>query len=415
MMLSRNRVFTVALIALLAGCASGPVDKPDNRVAAEMAQREIPASQLLNVNIVEFDPNVPAAADQDKDLPVVPAVRKAEASYLAYSLRSTLEGTGQWGAVRVVPDGIDSSEVIVRGTIMASDGETLELRISAADATGRVWLDKTYARQASEDSYADSVGGGDPYQSLFNQIANDLLGQRRRLDADAVLEVRRVAELRFAADIAPDAFSHYLEQSRGRYHVLSLPASDDPMLSRIAQIRERDNLLIDSLDQHYGMFHDGMAPAYRQWRLASFKEGSEMRELKREATTRKIAGGLAVLAGIVGLASSGNSSQSSNPNDPNQPNNSRQSSSRAQSVGSQAAIVGGALLLKSGFDKSKDAEIHVLALQELNTTLGGDLEPRVVSLEGQTVTLHGSAKEQYREWRKLLRELHQAETGATGD
>jgi hypothetical protein len=383
------------LVALLAGCASGPVDKPDNRIAAEVAQREIPADQLLNVNIVEFDPNVPAPADQDKDLPVAPAVRKAEASYLAYALRSTLEGTGQWGAVRVVPDGIDSSEVIVHGTIMVSDGETLEIKIAAADATGRVWLDKTYARQASEDSYADSVGGGDPYQSVFNEVANDLLAQRRRLDADAVLEVRRVSELRFAVDIAPDAFSHYLQQSRGRYHVVGLPAQDDPMLARMAQIRERDNLLIDSLDQHYGIFYQGMAPAYRQWRLASFKEGSEMRELKREATMRKVAGGLAVLAGIAGLA--------------------QKNSSNASSVGSQAAILGGGYLFKTGLDKSKDAEIHVLALQELNTSLGGDLEPRVVSLEGQTVTLHGSAKEQYREWRKMLRELHQVETGATGD
>lgn len=395
MRLPRNHMLIGGLVALLAGCASGPVDKPNNRIAAEVAQREIPADQLLNVNIVEFDPNVPAPADQDKDLPVVPAVRKAEASYLAYSLRSTLEGTGQWGAVRVVPDGIDSSEVIVHGTILVSDGETLEIKIAAADATGRVWLDKTYARQASEDSYADSVGGGDPYQSVFNEIANDLLAQRRRLDADAVLEVRRVSELRFAADIAPDAFSHYLQRSRGRYHVVGLPAQDDPMLARIAQIRERDNLLIDSLDQHYGIFYQGMAPAYRQWRLASFKEGSEMRELKREATMRKVAGGLAVLAGIASLA--------------------QKNQSNASSVGSQAAILGGGYLFKTGLDKSRDAEIHVLALQELNTSLGGDLEPRVVSLEGQTVTLHGSAKEQYREWRKLLRELHQVETGATGD
>lgn len=395
MRLPRNRMLIGGLVALLAGCASGPVDKPNNRIAAEVAQREIPADQLLNVNIVEFDPNVPAPADQDKDLPVVPAVRKAEASYLAYSLRSTLEGTGQWGAVRVVPDGIDSSEVIVHGTILVSDGETLEIKIAAADAAGRVWLDKTYARQASEDSYADSVGGGDPYQSVFNEIANDLLAQRRRLDADAVLEVRRVSELRFAADIAPDAFSHYLQQSRGRYHVVGLPAQDDPMLARIAQIRERDNLLIDSLDQHYGIFYQGMRPAYRQWRLASFKEGSEMRELKREATMRKVAGGLAVLAGIAGLA--------------------QKNQSNASSVGSQAAILGGGYLFKTGLDKSRDAEIHVLALQELNTSLGGDLEPRVVSLEGQTVTLHGSAKEQYREWRKMLRELHQVETGATGD
>ncbi|PIQ36928.1 MAG: hypothetical protein COW59_09980 [Lysobacterales bacterium CG17_big_fil_post_rev_8_21_14_2_50_64_11] len=385
----------MGLVALLAGCASGPVDKPDNRIAAELAQREIPAEQLLNINIVEFDPNVPAPANQDKDLPVVPAVRKAEASYLAYTLRSTLEGTGQWGAVRVVPDGIDSSEISVHGTILVSDGETLEIRISAADATGRVWLEKTYARQASEDSYADSVGGGDPYQSLFNQIANDLLAQRRRLDAAAVLEVRRVAELRFAADIAPDAFSHHLEQSHGRYRVRSLPANDDPMLARIAQIRERDNLLIDSLDQHYGIFHDGMAPAYRQWRLSSFKEGSAMRELKREATMRKVAGGLAVLAGIAGLA--------------------QKNQSNASSVGSQVAILGGGYLFKTGIDKGRDAQIHVQALQELNTTLGGDLEPRVVSLEGQTVTLHGSAKEQYREWRRLLRELHQVETGATGN
>lgn len=395
MRLSQNRMLTAALVALLAGCASGPVDKPDNRIVAEMAQREIPPEQLLNVNIVEFDPNVPAAADQDKDLPVVPAVRKAEASYLAYTLRSTLEATGQWGAVRVVPEGIDSSEVSVHGTIMASDGETLEIRVTAADATGRVWLDKTYARQASEDSYADSVGGGDPYQSLFNQVANDLLAQRRRLDAAAVLEVRRVAELRFAADIAPDAFAHHLQNTRGRTTVASLPAQDDPMLARIAQIRERDNLLIDSLDQHYGIFHDGMAPAYREWRLASFKEGSEMRELKREATTRKVLGGLAVLAGIVGMT--------------------QKNQSNASSVGSQAAIIGGGYLFKTGIDKGRDAQIHVQALQELNTTLGGDLAPRVVSLEGQTVTLHGSAKEQYREWRRLLRELHQAETGGVGD
>lgn len=395
MSLSRNQILMLSLAALLAGCASGPVDKPDNRIVAEIAQREIPADQLMNVNVVEFDPNVPAAADQDKDLPVVPAVRQAEASYLAYALRTTLEGTGQWGAVRVVPEGIDSSEVSVHGTIIASDGGMLELKISAVDATGRVWLDKTYARQASEDSYADSVGGGDPFQSVYNAIANDLLAARRRLDADDVIEVRRVSELRFAADIVPAAFAHDLQQKDGRYHVLSLPARDDPMLARIAQIRERDNLLIDSLDQHYGIFHDGMESAYRQWRLATFKEGSEMRELKREATTRKVLGGLAVLAGIAGLA--------------------QKNQSNASSVGSQAAIIGGGYLFKTGIDKGRDAQIHVIALQELNTSLGGDLEPRVVSLEGQTVTLTGSAKEQYREWRKLLRELNQAETGATGN
>src|SRR3546814_1713727 len=102
-----------------------------------------------------------------------------------------------------------------------------------------------------------------------------------------------------------------MQQKNGRYQVVSLPAQDDPMLARIAQIRERDNLLIDSLDQHYGIFHDGMESAYREWRLATFKEGTEMRELKREATTRKVLGGLAVLAGIDSLTPQDQSNASS--------------------------------------------------------------------------------------------------------
>src|SRR3546814_8060340 len=115
-----------------------------------------------------------------------------------------------------------------------------------------------------------------------------------------------------------------------------------------------------------------MESADREWRLATFKEGTERRELKREATTRKVLGGLAVLAGIASLT--------------------QKDQSNASSVGSQAAIIGGGYLFKTGIDKGRDAQIHVVALQELNTSLGGDLEPRVVSLEGQTVTLHGDRK-----------------------
>src|SRR3546814_13579488 len=124
------------------------------------------------------------------------------------------------------------------------------------------------------------------------------------------------------------------------------------MLARIAQIRERDNLLIESLDQHYGIFHDGMESAYREWRLATFKEGTEMRELKREATTRKVRGGLEVLAGIASLT--------------------QKDQRNASSVGSQDAILGGGYLFTTGIDKGRGAKTAVVALGSEGRQVGAE-------------------------------------------
>lgn len=382
-----------ALLAVLSGCAGPAAVRPEAPVLAEKAEREIPAERLLNVNIAVFDPNLPAGAATGGDAQAVPAVRQAEANYLAYNLRSTLEQTGQWGAVRVVPEDIDSSELRVRGEIVASDGLSLELKVHAEDATGRPWLDKTYVQHVAAQSYRDPTDPADPFQSLYNQVANDLLAQRRKLSGEQVGEVRRVADLRFAAGVAPEAFGHYLEERRGRYRAIGLPARDDPMVERMQRIRERDDLLIDSLDQHYRLFHDGIDPAYSDWRAASFQESVELQEMQRQARTRKALGAAAVIAGLIGLANSDNS---------------------AEATGSEIAVIGGAYLFKTGIDKGREAQIHVQALQELGNSLGGDLEPKVIELEGRTVTLQGSAQAQYREWRQLLRQMHAADTGLAG-
>ena len=39
---------------------------------------------------------------------------------------------------------------------------------------------------------------------------------------------------------APTPFAQYLEVDKGRYDIEKLPARDDPMMSRIATIRERE-------------------------------------------------------------------------------------------------------------------------------------------------------------------------------
>ena len=53
-----------------------------------------------------------------------------------FILRSVMEKTGYWGAVRVVPRDTEGAEVLVSGTILESNGEDLELQITARDASG---------------------------------------------------------------------------------------------------------------------------------------------------------------------------------------------------------------------------------------------------------------------------------------
>lgn len=70
-------------------------------------------------------------------------------------------------------------------------------------------------------------------------------------------------------------------------------------------------------------------------------------------------------------------------------------------------------MLNSGFEKSKDAKLNEQALQELGQSLDRDVAPQVVELHGKTVILSGSAKAQYAEWRRLLKDIDAAETGST--
>ena len=55
--------------------------------------------------------------------------------------------------------------------------------------------------------------------------------------------------------------------------------------------------------------------------------------------------------------------------------------------------------------------INVLPLKQLGESFQSEVQPMVVDIEGRTLELKGSAEEQYAEWRQLLRELYENETG----
>ena len=377
--------------ALMSACSSRHVIKADSMPATK-AQHDIAEDHLLDVGVVTFDPGISEDEEELEEKNIFPEVRKAEARYIPYVIKTTLENTGYWGAVRALPTDTGSMDVVVKGEIVFSNGEELILSVIVQDATGREWLNKEYADTASKYAYRKrGQGDEDPFQDLYNAIANDMLAAMKQLSGKDIRSIRTVSELRFAAELSPHAFGNHLQTSdAGRYSINRLPANSDPMLERVRKIRERDYMLVDTLDDHYANFHRDMEQAYTEWRKNSYEETVALREVKASARNRMLLGAAAVLAGIFGASQSG--------------------SSVGRTAGT-VAILGGAAVVKSGLDKYGESKIHAEALQELGDSFEAEVSPRVVQVEDRTITLTGSAEAQYAEWRRLLKEIYATETG----
>ena len=383
-----------ALITVIfgVGCASQSSPRQSSTPAVQAAQ-EIPTEQLLDVGITVFDPGLPPEGQPVPD-DVFPELRKAESRFQAIQLMETMQSTGQWGAIRVLPAGHGTTDLRVSGTILHSTGFKLALDIRAVDARGKVWLERHYRAEADELAYMSAeVEQRDPFQSIYNEISNDLLEARQKLRAGEPQEIRQVSRLQFAADLAPEPFSEYLTtDKKGRTKVKRLPARGDPMIARVDNIRASENLFIDTLDQNYATFFARMEAPYSSWRKYTYEEEKAYKALKRKALTQKILGGLAILGAA--LADPGSS---------------------AAAVVRDAAMIGGIAAIHAGISTSKEAKIHAEAIRELAASVETELQPIVIEVHGQTLRLSGSAETQYQEWRQLMQEIWATETGLPVD
>lgn len=385
--LSIGLILGIAL--LLGGCAPGMGNVPD-RARPMMAAAELADSELLDVTISVFD-SAELSEKEKTRLGLSEDIRRAEERFMPVHLKYTMQRSGYWGAVRVVP-GEGNADVRVEGTIRYSDGEHLALKIRATDARGVPWFEKTYSENVTPADYAGIVPEKkDAFQDTYTTIANDLVVYRNQLTAEELQNIRRVAELRFAAEMAPDAFAGDLEQDgEGHYRLRRLPAEDDPMLRRIRAVRGRDAMLVDTINDYYDAYYRDLWQPYADWRLEHGREVAAMREVEKEALTRKLLG-IAAIAGGVLLSTRDNSLGNSSLPD--------------------VMIMGGAAAVYSGFQRSKDTAINRDAIAELSASFSAEAEPLVVEVEGETVRLTGSAEEQYAQWRSLLRTIYGSETG----
>ncbi|NQX89821.1 MAG: hypothetical protein HRT77_14280 [Halioglobus sp.] len=320
--------------------------------------------QTLDVGVTVFDPGLPADASTHGKQGLYPSIRNAEAQYMPVLLREVLVESGEWGAVRVLPEAVESTDLMVSGTIMHSDGRRLQLHIVAVDAAGRAWLDRVYTGQAGPANYPVQAAD-DPFFEVYRQIADDLTASRREKSTAQLAALRQIALLRYAANLAPVAFSTYLGADADGYFTLDrLPAHDDPMLARVLRLRDQEYLFIDTVDEQYLRLSEQMAPTYNLWRQfgaeqADFREAFEDRVSARE---------------------------------------------RSGAAGSYAA-------LQQTYNAYRLSKMYEQDLDELAGGFNNEVAPTLMEVSGTVYRLSGSLAMQYAEWRGILRRIFELEMG----
>jgi hypothetical protein len=379
-----------AFLFVLNGCATYNAQEVGPTPILQ-AQQEIPEEELLDVGISVFK-SEEITEEKAKDEGTHQDIRKAESHFIPYHLKNTLQQTSHWGAVRVIPKESAGVDLYVRGEILESNGEELILRVEVIDATGNAWFRKAYEEEATEDLYSDNVPGQkDAFQDLYNAIANDVAEYKKALSQEEIRRIRTISKLKFARDFAPDAFSDYLvKDNEEKITINRLPADYDPMMERLLQVRDRDHMYVDTLNEYYDGFYNEMWPAYEEWRKANRTELMALRKGKRNAYIWQAAGALMMALAVALAAAGGSNTNYSLEN---------------------GLLIGGGAVMMDGFHRSRAAEIHRVAIKELSESFGNEMKPVVMEFQGKKYELTGSAEEQYERWRELLRRIYYEETG----
>jgi len=388
-------LYTAAVLSILntVGCATISMTSATALEAFE-APGDLPDAARLDVAVIEFDSGLP---DDGESIPedVYPEIREAEAKLLPLRLQKTLEGTGHWGAVSVLPIEPIASDVTVTATILDSDGRDLHLLVHVHDSAGRTWFKRKYRTKANPGSYGSADRSLDPHQPMFNTIANEMVEARSKLEAKELEEIAAISELKFASRLSPEVFDGYLETDEdSRVEIVRLPALDEPMLERVAEVRLRDEMFVDTMGIHYQNFASQLESNYWYWRETSSQEIYAKEALRRE----QIARGVGSVLTLAAIALTG---------------------AFASAPAAISAAVAGATIIQYQMQiitaLGQQRQMHEEGLRELAESFQAEVQPMVVELDSTNVRLTGTTTAQYEEWQRLLHEIYLAENAVVAD
>ncbi|QFU76205.1 hypothetical protein EY643_11340 [Halioglobus maricola] len=335
---------------------------PVGSVPLETSQ-SIADEDRLDIAIVVFDDGVPEDVAQQNAQGILPKVRAVESTYLPVNLRRALEQSDAWGVIRVTPERSALADVQVLARIENATGLRLQLAIEVVDATGRIWLNRSYLDTSSEGDYPVQ-NDADPFADIYRAVANDMLAARDAMDPAAPRQIRQISFLRYAAGLSPDAFGGYLGSVDGRYQALRLPAEGDEMVARVKRIRSQEYLFVDYVDEQYVDLQREMAPAYNLWRQYDREQTLYRAEYEQRVSERDSQG----------------------------------------RYGSFSA-------LQQVYNQYKVAKTQQQDIRELARGFDNETAPTVLESSGQVYRLTGSLEQQYSDWRGILQRIFALETG----
>jgi hypothetical protein len=394
---SRFLIYLIILTHVLTGCAttsSGSLKTGPQLASAQEQNKEIPYQGVkLDVIIPVFSPGLSDSAAEYEEEGIWPELRRAEANRFAYKLKTALDESGKFGAVRVAPNSTASGDLFAVGEIIESNGQELEFSLRVVDASGKQWLNETIDHEVGEGFYKNPRNDGkDPYDPAFDKAAQAIIEALLKQKQSELAQLQNINDLRFAASFNEQAFNEYLDTSGQQIKLVSMPSDADPMFERVKSIQVREQLFVDNLQQNYSAFSQQMDESYLAWQEAS---ATEM-QLRKEAKTKsiwKMIGGAVLIGAAVAAATSGSS------NDPR----------FGRDLATVAGGIGGAVLISSGFKSREEAKFHQEALNELGESVNLEMAPQVMTYEEESVELTGDIDEQFRQWRAFLNRMYQLE------
>ena len=296
--------------------------------------------------------------------------RKTEAQLLAGKQRLVFDESGRWGVVRLFPQHSVLPQLILDLVVCQSDGRELLIEASLTAVNGDVLLNQIYFDRSGMDGFEGTVpiphadralDLEGPFADLFHRIHTDA--------ARVVFESARsktylgtISFLRYAQQLAPTAFSGYLNSRDGEWILLREPSEKDPMYARIAKLRDYELLFVDTIDEQLGATLRDIDVAYTLWLTAS-KEQLDWLERRR-------ARGLQVESFTDDSAFA-----------------------RHQAV----------------YAAYRSLKIHEQELFELVLDLESESRSTALKVEDTVVKLEGTLEQQYREWRETLLKIIQLE------
>jgi len=403
--IKKSLAVMLACTFFLTGCGAGRTGSSDFGVGPVMSSSYFKSKvkekagvqkPKLDIIIPVFDPGLPKNPAKYKEAHIWPELRRAEAARFAYKMKTAIEDTGAFGAVRVMPDKTATGDLYVIGKINESNGEKVDIQLKVYDISGKLWFSKSFDHEVPEDFFNNIRNKGkDPYDPVFKQAANRLVEELAYHPAEELAQLQSLTDLRFGANFSEASFAPYMKIHGGKVSLIGYPDKDDTMLRRVKAIRVRDQLFTDQMQPHYEQFNQKMDASYALWQEQSFNELRAGRKARKEAVGKAIGGvaliGLAVLAAVAGA------------------NSDSYSGTAAGTTAAIVAGIAGASFLEESADMNKQARFHRDALDELGQSIDGEMAPRVVKFEKTTKKLTGNAKEQFAQWRAFLKRIYAQE------